>query len=138
MPVSAVDFSANRMPGACYQKRILSVKMDFRITVPDLNVYSAKGFQGKIGFISAVSHAFCDSCNRLRLTSEGFLKSCLYYDTGADLRPALEEGPEALKAAFREAVEKKPLCHNFRGQKDEEGREETDHRDGRRMSQIGG
>ena len=100
--------------------------------------YSAEGFQGKIGFISAVSHAFCDSCNRLRLTSEGFLKSCLYYDTGVDLRPALEEeSEEALREAVREAVERKPHCHSFRKQENGEGKEE-DGRDARRMSQIGG
>jgi cyclic pyranopterin phosphate synthase len=51
--------------------------------------YSLPGFTGKIGFISALSHEFCDSCNRLRLTSEGFLKTCLQYGDGVDLRSAL-------------------------------------------------
>ena len=42
------------------------------------------GFKGKIGFISAISHKFCGDCNRVRLTSEGFLKPCLQFSHGAD------------------------------------------------------
>ena len=42
------------------------------------------GYQGSIGFISAVHGKFCSSCNRIRLTSTGFLKTCLCYDQGAD------------------------------------------------------
>lgn len=41
--------------------------------------YEAEGFVGKLGFISAVSHKFCGQCNRIRLTSQGFLKTCLQY-----------------------------------------------------------
>ena len=54
--------------------------------------YSFEGFQGKIGFISAMSHKFCDSCNRVRLTSQGYLKTCLQYDIGTDLKKLLREG----------------------------------------------
>ena len=47
--------------------------------------YDFPGFSGKVGFISAVTHKFCNSCNRLRLTSRGFLKTCLQYEQGVDL-----------------------------------------------------
>lgn len=51
-----------------------------------------KGFQGKIGFISAISHKFCSECNRIRLTSQGYLKTCLQYTAGRDLREVLRNG----------------------------------------------
>ena len=93
-----------------------------------------EGFKGKIGFISAVSHKFCSSCNRIRLTSDGFLKTCLQFDEGADLRRILREGgsDEALAAAIDEAVGRKPLGHNFGEKNTFSGREN------RGMSQIGG
>ena len=95
--------------------------------------YSFPGFLGKIGFISALSHKFCGSCNRVRLTSQGFLKTCLQYETGADLRRLLREGAsqETLKRAVEQAIRDKPQSHRF-GQKDT-GEVET-----HMMSQIGG
>ena len=53
-------------------------------------------------------HSFCESCNRIRLTSQGLIKPCLCYEEGVDLRPALEAGvldPEAHDAALRAALE---------------------------------
>ena len=47
--------------------------------------YTVDGFEGKIGFISAISHKFCSQCNRIRLTSQGYLKTCLQYTAGRDL-----------------------------------------------------
>ena len=58
------------------------------------------GYQGSIGFISAVHGKFCSSCNRIRLTSTGFLKTCLCYDQGADLRAVLRDaGPDSRPGA---------------------------------------
>ena len=54
--------------------------------------YDVGGFSGKIGFISAVSHKFCGECNRIRLTSQGFLKTCLQYAAGRDLREVIRSG----------------------------------------------
>lgn len=45
-----------------------------------------------VGFISAIHGKFCDTCNRVRLTAEGYLKLCLCYDQGVDLRHVLREG----------------------------------------------
>ena len=50
------------------------------------------GFAGYVGFIEALHGKFCSSCNRLRLTSEGFLKPCLYYRRGVDLKALLRGG----------------------------------------------
>ena len=51
--------------------------------------YSAPGFAGEIGVIGAIHEKFCNTCNRIRLTSEGFLKLCLYSGEGLDLRAML-------------------------------------------------
>lgn len=71
--------------------------------------------QGCIGLIGAVHHKFCDSCNRVRLTSDGFLKLCLAREDGVDLRTLLRTGAseETLAAVIRAAVMEKPKSHDF-------------------------
>ena len=99
---------------------------------------SFSGFQSRIGFISAVSHKFCDSCNRIRLTAEGYLKLCLQYESGIDLRKLLRSGAtdEEVKEAMRQAIWKKPACHNFSDERrDEEVGQKKEHR---AMYGIGG
>lgn len=95
--------------------------------------YSFEGFQGKIGFISAMSHKFCDSCNRVRLTSQGYLKTCLQYDIGTDLKKLLREGAseERLYEEIRDAILKKPAAHQFECHLGE-------HEEVHMMAQIGG
>ena len=80
--------------------------------------YAVPGFTGRIGFISAIHGKFCDSCNRVRLTSTGFLKQCLCYEDGADLRAILRSGKETgrrrlLTEAIRIAASNKPEAHSF-------------------------
>ncbi len=91
------------------------------------------GFRGRVGFISAVSHQFCASCNRVRLTAAGFLKTCLQYDCGVDLKALLDGGADdaALTAAIRLAIAQKPEGHHF-------GQAPTRRDEGRNMNQIGG
>lgn len=95
--------------------------------------YSFPGFQGKIGFISAISHKFCSSCNRVRLTSQGYLKSCLQYDIGTDLKKLLREGAgeNALRCAIEETILRKPIGHQF-------GSQPANHAEEHMMAQIGG
>jgi len=66
---------------------------------------------GAIGFISPISQHFCDSCNRLRLTSEGKLRPCLFNDREIDLRAPLRNGASDTEIAdiLRSAVQMKPL-----------------------------
>ncbi len=73
------------------------------------------GFRARIGFISAVSHQFCDSCNRIRLTSTGVLKPCLQYGGGTDIRGLMRSGAEdaQIKTAMRRAIYRKPARHHF-------------------------
>lgn len=91
------------------------------------------GFTGRVGFISAMTHQFCSGCNRVRLTAAGFLKTCLQYDQGVDLKALLEAGADdaALQAAIGEAIRSKPASHHFGGD-----RQAAD--EGRNMNQIGG
>ncbi|MDX9715436.1 MAG: GTP 3',8-cyclase MoaA [Dissulfurispiraceae bacterium] len=71
--------------------------------------------RGVIGFISAVTHHFCDSCNRLRLTSDGKLRPCLFSETEIDLKSAIRNGAsdEELERLFRLGVEIKPERHHI-------------------------
>jgi cyclic pyranopterin phosphate synthase len=72
-----------------------------------------EGGKGEIGFISAISHSFCHTCNRIRLTSDGKLLPCLLSDGEVDLKGPLRKGflDEDLIAVFLEAVNSKPQHH---------------------------
>ena len=71
---------------------------------------------GRLGFITPLSHNFCESCNRVRLTCTGTLHSCLGQDDASDLRAVLRAGGDdaALIEAVRAAVDAKPKGHDFR------------------------
>ena len=70
---------------------------------------------GRLGFITPLTHNFCESCNRVRLTCTGTLYMCLGQDDAADLRAPLRasESDELLEAAMREAISRKPKGHDF-------------------------
>ena len=69
----------------------------------------------RIGFITPMTHNFCESCNRVRLTCTGTLYMCLGQDDQADLRGVLRSGAsdEQLDQAIREAISRKPKGHDF-------------------------
>jgi cyclic pyranopterin phosphate synthase len=70
---------------------------------------------GRLGFITPLSHNFCESCNRVRVTCTGMLYTCLGHEAGRDLRRALRgsEGDGPLHAAMNDAVANKPKGHDF-------------------------
>ena len=70
---------------------------------------------GRLGFITPLSHNFCESCNRVRITCTGTLYMCLGQDDAADLRAPLRasEGNDLLSAAIDEAIGRKPKGHDF-------------------------
>ncbi len=70
---------------------------------------------GRLGFITPMTHNFCESCNRVRITCTGTLYMCLGQDDAADLREPLRasEGKELLNAAIDEAISRKPKGHDF-------------------------
>lgn len=98
--------------------------------------YKLPGYQGSLGLISALHGKFCSSCNRVRITSMGFLKPCLCYDKGVDLKAILREPllegdrEEALNKAMEGAISEKPGEHCF-----EEPESMTEQQN---MIQIGG
>lgn len=94
-----------------------------------------KGAKGSIGFIHAISHEFCSTCNRLRLTADGFLKPCLYWDEEINMKPFVND-KEKLKEIFVDTVNNKLEKHEMlKNLTKEEQSEEPTHR---KMSQIGG
>jgi cyclic pyranopterin phosphate synthase len=78
--------------------------------------YRLEGSATRVGFISPVSHNFCESCNRVRVTVEGRLLLCLGNEHSVDLRAILREHPdsaELLHETIRNAMYIKPLRHYF-------------------------
>ncbi len=89
--------------------------------------YRFEGAQGTVGVISPLSHHFCGECNRLRLTADGKLRTCLFSDDELDVRTVLRAGTdEEVRDVIRLALASKPESHNMR------------RGTLRRMSQIGG
>ncbi|GAW99498.1 GTP 3',8-cyclase MoaA [Secundilactobacillus mixtipabuli] len=97
--------------------------------------YQIEGYEGSFGLIHPISSKFCENCNRLRITADGYVKACLYWNEEIDIRKAIPD-----KAAFRKLIQKaldnKPLNHEM-------AMAETDRiidkaPTWRHMSQIGG
>lgn len=90
-------------------------------------------FAGQVGFISALTHQFCASCNRVRLTASGVLKPCLQYNSNVDLKTLIRGGAkdEELIALIQDTIYHKPAAHHFGVGVDLEDEQ-------RRMNQIGG
>lgn len=76
--------------------------------------YHIPGFLGDVGLISALHGKFCGSCNRVRLTAKGYLKTCLCYEDGVDLKEILRGGTgKNLERAVRDAIWQKAKAHCF-------------------------
>lgn len=100
------------------------------------DVFQIPQAQGTLGFISQMSECFCDRCNRMRLSADGWLRPCLLNETGQiDLRTALREGTPYphLRQAVQSLLDQKPEI-NYKGR--ESGTKAGTY--GRTMSQIGG
>lgn len=89
-------------------------------------LFTFPGAVGRLGFISAMSQPFCETCNRLRLTAIGELRSCLFDGGEVDLLPAIRPAVDEarLRDLFEQCVVQKPEVHSGRGN--------------RAMSQLGG
>lgn len=90
---------------------------------------------GSLGFISPISHHFCDRCNRLRLTSEGRLRSCLLHDEETDLKSVIRGGcsDADIRETLLTAIRNKPKGHQMADRLKEDGADCHG-----RMSRIGG
>jgi cyclic pyranopterin phosphate synthase len=87
---------------------------DYRTGGP-ARYYQVRETGQRIGFITPMTHNFCESCNRVRLTCTGTLYMCLGQDDAADFRPLLRDGAsdDALEEAVRAAIARKPKGHDF-------------------------
>lgn len=74
--------------------------------------YKLSGAVGTVGVITPMSHTYCGSCNRVRLTADGRLRTCLFGEHNVNLRDALRAG-ESVASLFLSALENKPLEHNL-------------------------
>ena len=88
--------------------------------------WQVPGYAGTVGFIAGVSEHFCETCNRLRLTADGRLRTCLFSGDEVEVRPLISR-PDELRAAIQAAVSGKSYdrCRELRANQ-------------RAMSQIGG
>ena len=91
--------------------------------------YKINGAAGSLGIITPMSEHFCSSCNRIRVTSQGAVKSCLFSPLNTDLKTFINESL-GLKNILREAICGKPIRHNIGV--------DSHHLDGVKMSAIGG
>ena len=121
MPLGHV--SHDREESYCSSDEVLAeLKTAFTLAESDANTggpshyYTVAGSQSKIGFISPHSHNFCDSCNRVRVTTEGRLLLCLGQEHSVDLRRIIRGYPndiERLKTAIIDSMQIKPEGHDF-------------------------
>lgn len=95
-------------------------------------MFRLEGAAGQLGFISPLSNHFCDTCNRMRLTADGRLRTCLFSDHEIDLKACLRgaAGDGELEQAIAEAIKTKPQGHAFKKPSFKKCR--------RNMSSIGG
>lgn len=102
--------------------------------------YKLPGFQGKIGFISAVSHEFCQNCNRIRLTSDGNLKLCLQYKNDLNIKELLAAnlGEDKITKEIERAVYEKPMHHEFTSEARKHKNTDQEEKETKNMAQIGG
>lgn len=131
----AIDVRFIEMMPIGYGKRYQTVSNEeilsaIRLSCPDIRkdparhgdgpavYYRIPGYEGSVGFISAIHGKFCGSCNRIRLTAQGGLKLCLCYGDSVDLRKILrsysgEELQRELIKAIRRGILEKPGEHHF-------------------------
>jgi cyclic pyranopterin phosphate synthase len=120
MPLGDVDvarldqYLPLSMVRARLAKQFTLEDMDYRSGGPARYVRVAET-GGRLGFITPLTHNFCESCNRVRVTCTGTLYMCLGQDDAADLRTPLRasEGNDLLHAAIEEAISRKPKGHDF-------------------------
>jgi cyclic pyranopterin phosphate synthase len=120
MPMGAIeeDRTDRYLPLSVLRKRLEQeftlADVPFRTGGP-ARYADVKETGGRLGFITPMTHNFCESCNRVRLTCTGTLYMCLGQDAASDLRQVLRSDPRnnSLSQAIDEAVRRKPKGHDF-------------------------
>lgn len=110
------SLSRNEIRNNLKEQGIKFHKVDQRIGNGPAVYETLDGYQGMIGWIEALHGKFCNTCNRIRLTSTGGIKPCLYYEEAGNLRDMLrneETSDEEIKQVLEEIIYKKPQAHHF-------------------------
>ena len=124
MPLGEVeeDRTDRFMPLTAVKERIearFTLERELKGTGGPARYWRVDGSETRLGLISPLTANFCDGCNRVRLTTEGKLYTCLGHDDQRDLRQALRDGGTAgLDAAIESALVTKPRRHDFRIERD--------------------
>ncbi len=119
MPFQQCDYDSLFLPASRILERLRSIGRLEETGEPESNGpaqhFAFEGALGKIGIISPVSDHFCPNCNRLRLTADGKLRTCLFSVDETDLRGLLRKGAsdEEIAAAMRAAIDEKPEKHHL-------------------------
>jgi len=120
MPVVGEGSTAPRFVSASEMRQRFELLGELEPCLPTIGNGPAKYFRfphakGTIGFITPISEHFCFDCNRMRLTADGKLRSCLLSDYEIDLKQPLRNGISraGLKKLFKQAVADKPLRHQL-------------------------
>jgi cyclic pyranopterin phosphate synthase len=120
MPLGDIgeDRTSQYLPLSIVRARLMD-----RLTLEDIpyrtggpaRYVTVKETGGRLGFITPLTHNFCESCNRVRVTCTGRLFMCLGQEDEADLRTPLRDSPndDLLDAAIIEAIARKPKGHDF-------------------------
>ena len=129
MPLGISDHSSQRIPTS----ELLSahpelVPLPPRYPGQPSVDYQVPGYTGRVGFISPISHKFCGTCNRIRLTCDGVLLPCLGNRIEYPLKGDLGRSDKELREIIRDVIWNKPASHHF----------ECTFQPGRTMSHIGG
>lgn len=120
MPLGAIDEDRTDrfLPLTLVKERLeqrFALTRDAAGTGGPARYWQVDGTATRLGLISPLTANFCDGCNRVRLTTEGRLYTCLGHDDQRDLRAALRDGGiDALDAAIEDALRTKPRRHDFR------------------------
>ncbi len=142
MPMGAAGLSheGNYLPNTIIYERINSVyplepvHKDEKTIEGPAHMYRIKDARGEIGFISPISNHFCGTCNRLRLTANGYLRACLLHDQEVSLKETLrnKSSDRDLQELMVQVISGKPMQHEI-------GRDESHLRKcAKEMSSLGG
>jgi len=111
----AERFVATREVFSHIQKRVTLKPIDRNPLDGPAKRYTFDGAVGEIGFIGAMSHHFCENCNRLRLTADGHLRGCLFSERETDLKTPLRQGreDEYILNLIKATIQNKPANHGL-------------------------
>lgn len=118
MPMGTARFNnATTVPVAEMKQNLANAGFDLHHVKPTdpsepARLWLCSRTGAKVGFISSITDHFCSTCDRMRLTADGFLRPCLHQDFEVDLRPHLHSSP-ALENAFRQAAQGKWPGHRM-------------------------